>query len=146
MTTATQEIIKKLKRQEELEVHGAPNNTPKQQILNQSELAAKLLSEGKSLRWVNIKDPNKAISRKAEGYVRLPESEGGVTLGDELALFVIPTQLKEQRLARQEKLQQTRLTAYKTEMEQLAESTARTLKDKYGISVDSSRLFSDEGT
>jgi hypothetical protein len=144
-SSAVKEVLDKLKREEAINVGGAPLNTPKQHLLDKSELAAKLLSEGKVIRWVNIKSSEKVLSRQAEGWTKLAASEGGVQLGDELALFVAPATVREQRVARQQKLNEERLKSYKTEMEQLAESTARVLRDKYGISVDPGRLFTDEG-
>lgn len=133
-----------LKRREATEITGAPVRMPKQQLLDASDTQEKVGPE-KHVRWLNMKDPNKVSSRQMEGYVRVPESEGGKALGDEMATFAIPTVKRDARVAAEKEENKRRLMSHKTDMERLAESTAKVLRDKHGITVDPRRLFSDEG-
>jgi len=121
---------------------GAVPNTPKQMLLDGTDIQEK--NPEHHVRWVNIKDPQKAAGRQAEGYERVPMSEGGRQLGDELAAFRIPTQGYEARLARQEKLNEHRLSSHKVEAERMAEGIARELRDRHGIHVSAERILNND--
>lgn len=123
-------------------VSGAPTLTPKQQMLDASEVEKR--HPDKVIRWVNIRDPQKAESRRVEGYVRLSEAEGGRSLGNDLALMAIPRRLHEQKVAAIQKLNDDRLNAHRREMESVAESVAKQMRDRYGVSIDASRILVDE--
>ena len=138
------EIQKKLAAQEATTVLGAPSRTPKERMLDASSTQEKLGPEA-HVRWLNLRNPDKVAMRQAEGYVRVPESEGGKAIGDEMATFAISRKSYDARVAAQEAENKRRLVAHKSDMEKLAENTARVLKDQHGIDVDPRRLFRDEG-
>lgn len=144
MGTTVKEIADKLNRVEATTIPGAPSRTPKGQMLDATDTQAKV-GPTKHVRWLNLKDPGKIASRQMDGYVRVPESEGGKQLGDEMATFAIPIEKYDARVSAQKDENKRRLVSHKTDMERLAENTARVLKDQHGISVDPRRLFSDEG-
>jgi len=123
---------------------GAIPRTPKQNIINDPIDAYDAKNPERVSRLVNIKDPQKVASRKADGYVRVPESEGGVQLGDELALFSAPKRVREERVARQQEVNEARLGQHKTEMYHAVEAVAKEMRDKHGIPVNTDRLFVNE--
>lgn len=144
MSDTVKDIAEKLKRQEEITVPGAFTRTPKAQMLDASS-TQEAVGPDKHVRWLNLKDGNKVAVRQMEGYVRVPESEGGKALGDEMATFAIDRKRHDARVSAQQEENTRRLASHKTDMEKVAESTARILRDKYNISVDARRLFTDEG-
>jgi hypothetical protein len=121
---------------------GAAVLTPKEILLDLSDLQAK--HPDKHFRWVNIRAPGVADRRRLDGYLRLPESDGGKELGGELAVFVTTKRLHEHRVAQHQKTTEERLQAHRAEVERIADGVARELRDKYGIKVDPSRLFVNE--
>lgn len=123
-------------------VPGAPTLTPKQQMLDASDVEKR--HPDKVIRWVNIRDPQKAESRRVEGYVRLSEAEGGRSLGNDLALMAIPRAAHEAKVQAIRKLNDERLNAHRREMESVAESVAKQMRDRYGVSIDASRILVDE--
>ena len=137
-------IQERLRQQEATTVSGAPSRTPKGMMLDASETQKTIGPDG-VVRWLNLKDPNKVSMRQMEGFVRVPESEGGKQLGDEMATFAISRSCRDARVTAQKEEGERRLTSHKTDMERLAENTAQILQDKHGIRVDPRRLFSDEG-
>ena len=139
---AVSKILKKLDEQEGKTIPGARVLTPKQQLMDASE--AEKRNPDKRVRWVNIKDPQKAESRKIEGYVRLTPEEGGKALGDETALFAIPREKYEQRVAAQEQLNRERLVHHEREMESVVLAVVKELRDRHGIRVNEKRLFVNE--
>lgn len=133
-----------LKRVEDKTIPGAPVLTPKEILLNADEAIAK--NPDKRVRWVNIKTPEKARSREAQGYRRLSAEEGGKSLGDALALFAKPRELYERDVARQKQLNKERLSQHNREMEQMADQVAQILRDKHGIKISAEKLLiHDEG-
>lgn len=138
------ELQKRLAAQEAQTVPGAPVRTPKEMMLDATS-TQKAVGPEVHVRWLNLRNPDKVAMRKAEGYVRVPESEGGKQIGDEMATFAISRRAHDARVAAQEAETQRRLKSHKTDMEVLAENTARILKDKHGLDVDPRRLFRDEG-
>lgn len=142
--SAIEAIKAKLAAQEAQTVPGAPSRTPKERMLDASSTQEALGPEV-HVRWLNMKNPDKVAMRQAEGYVRVPESEGGKALGDEMATFAISRKARDARVAAQEAENKRRLVSHKTDMEKLAENTARILKDQHGITVNPERLFRDEG-
>lgn len=129
-----EKLEKELKRQEEISIAGAAVLTPKQSLL-QVPASSKNHPKNKDyhLRWVNMRDPQKAQNRKVMGWERVPESEGGATIGDEYALFRIPKQRREAIVAGFEAENKRRLQQHERDLENEAEAVARVLKDKFGI-------------
>lgn len=142
MATA-KEILEKAKRQEEQDLAGADVLTPKQALLDASTVQDKL--PDKRLRWVNLRDAQKVESRKAEGYSFVPPESGGRRLGDELALMEIPRERYERKVARQEQMNKERLEQHNREMEAVAESVAKILRDKHGVNINAERILVKEG-
>lgn len=133
------EDLKALREKENKEVPGLKLRTPRQRILDAREVQAK--HPDKHVRWVNIKDPEKAEARKEDGYQRLTSEEGGRQIGDQAALFAIP---KEQAESKRDEIRQenlARLDAHKASMMRAAEEGARTLRDKAGLNVSAERLL-----
>lgn len=124
------------------QLSGAATLTPKQMMLDLSDLRIK--HPDKHFRWVNVKAPGKADSRRLDGYIRVPESEGGQELGGELAVFVTTKANYERRVARIEENNKLRLRAHKAEVERQAEAVVRELRDKYGLKVDLNRILVSE--
>ena len=123
---------------------GAIPNTPKSMLLDASTLEKQ--NPNYKYRFVNIKDPNKAQRRLFEGYERVPEAEGGRSLGSEYALFRIPRTSFEARVARELARNKALLTAHRDEMEQVAESVAKVLRDQYGLDVSRNRILVEEAS
>lgn len=138
-TVTAAEVKKKLERIEAKEIFGAPSRLPKEMMLDASDAQEK--HPDLHLRFVNIKDPNKAAGRLAEGYRRLSDEEGGRHLGDELALFGISREVVERKREIQRQRNEMLLTQYKHEMEGAVEAVARELRDRHGVNVDTDRLF-----
>lgn len=134
--------LQALRRQEEQEVPGLRIRTPRQRILDAREVQAK--HPDLHIRWVNIKDPEKAESRKEDGYRRLTSDEGGRQIGDQAALFAIP---KEQAVQRRQDIRDenlARLDAHKAAMRRAAEEGSKQLRDQAGLNVSAERLLIDE--
>lgn len=138
----TGEALAAMKRMEAIQVPGAPNRLPKELMLDASDAIAR--HPDKHLRWVNIKDPQKAMSRQLEGYTRLTSEEGGRTIGNELALMSIPKEKYEARIDAQRKRNRELLVAHKAEMKKVVGDVARSLRDEHGVQVDEKRLLVDE--
>lgn len=94
----------------------------------------------KHLRFVNVSDDQKVQSRKAMGYTRLPSADGGKEIG-RLALFSMDREVHDERVASVKQLNKDRLEAHKSEVEQVAESISRELRDRHGIDIDPKRLM-----
>ncbi|HEY6022405.1 MAG TPA: hypothetical protein VIY48_21860 [Candidatus Paceibacterota bacterium] len=124
------------------QLSGAPSLTPKEVMLDISDLKAQ--HPDKYFRWVNIKSPGNADVRRVNGFIRVPESEGGRQLGDELALFVCTAANRDRQLANFKRLNESRLQAHKADVEQLAEGIAKELRDKHGIKINAERLLITE--
>lgn len=136
---STSEQKQELDRVEAKTIPGAPNRLPKEMMLDASDVQAK--HPDLHLRFVNIKDTNKAAGRLAEGYRRLSNEEGGRHLGDELALFGVPREVVERKRKAQAERNTALLTQYKSEMEGAVEAVVRELRDRHGINVDTNRIF-----
>lgn len=121
---------------------GAPTLTPKEVLLDLSDLKAK--HPDRHFRWVNIKAPGNADRRRLDGFIRLPESEGGRELGGEVAIFVTTKRIHEHREAEIKKANKQRLNAHRAEVENAVEAVARELRDKYGLKIDADRILVDE--
>lgn len=130
----------KLAKAEANTVPGASLMSPKQNLLNASDVEA--AHPDMRVRWLNTKNAEKVITRQAEGYVRLSETEGGRSLGGEMALFAIPKAQHEARVKRQEQMNQDRLVQHERDAERMADAIARELRDKHGISVSPDKLMS----
>lgn len=136
--------LEALRRQEEKEVSGLQVRTPRARLLDASEVQKK--HPDLHLRFVNIKDPEKAEARKEEGYRRLTSEEGGKQIGDQLALFGIPkkqAQAKAHEYRRQDRL---KLDAHRKAMQSAAEAGVRDLRDKAGLRMNVQDVLVDEST
>jgi hypothetical protein len=131
-----------LKHIEAQTLSGTPDLTPKDLLLDLSELKAK--HPDRAFRWVNIKAPGIADRRRLDGYIRLPEVDGGRELGGEVAIFVTTKRIHEHREAEIKKLNKQRLQAHRAEVENAVEAVARELRDKYGLKVSADRILVDE--
>jgi len=139
----TEDIMKELQQLERTTGgSGAIPLAPKQQMLDASAVEAK--HPDLKLRWVNIKDPQRAAVQMMKGYRRLTAEEGGRAMGDELALFGISREKFDQMVAHNRRTHAARLTAHRTEMENIAEAVARQLRDQHGIKVSAERLLVNE--
>jgi hypothetical protein len=128
------ELQSALSRQERTEGNsGAVPNTPKATLLDASDVQAS--HNEKRVRWVNINNPAKVQDRLQQGYTRIPLAEGGREVGD-LALFEIPREGYDARVADLARQNRQRLEAHKMDMERAAEGIARELRDKHGLKVD----------
>jgi hypothetical protein len=133
------ELLAKKKAELERHVPGATVLTPKEQMLDARDVEKR--HPDKAIRWVNIRDPQKAATRQLEGYVRLSEEEGGRTIGDELALMGAPREHIEAQREAIRRVTFERLNAHNNEMEQIAEGVAKVMRDRYGMSVDPKRIL-----
>lgn len=129
-------------RVEATTVPGARVLTPKEQMLDATDVAAK--HPDLHLRWVNIRDKNKAETRTREGYRRLSSDEGGRHLGDEMALFGLPREVADRKRAELERLNEERLVAHEREYEATVEGVARALRDRYGVKFNVDRILIKE--
>lgn len=137
------ELKAKLKREEATEGRsGAVPLTPKQMMLDVGDLAAK--DPEHKYRWVGAKDAQNIQKRILEGYTQVPESEGGRNLGGSLVLMKTPQRAVEARIARQTRTHEERLVQHNTEMAKVVESVVREMKDRFGVSIDPSRVFVSE--
>ena len=135
-------LAETLKHIEAQTLSGAAVLTPKEILLDLSDLQAK--HPDRAFRWVNIKAPGTADRRRLQGYIRLPESEGGRELGGEIAVFVTTQRIHEHMVEGIKKQNKQRLLAHRAEVENVVEAVARELRDKYGLKVDASRILVDE--
>lgn len=139
-------LLAQLKALQDLEnktVPGAAPLTPRQRMLDFSEVEAK--DPDHHYRIINIRDKDKAAMRIQEGFVRVSEDQGGRPLGDELALMKIPMAKYQERVRSQLDLARFRETAHVQEMTAVAESIAKQMRDIYGIKIDASRILINEG-
>lgn len=136
------EVLDRLKRQEDKSMPGASVLTPKQSLLDASDCQKQ--NPDLRVRWVSVKNADKALARRMEGYEIIPEAKGGKRLGDDLVLMGISRSKYESRIKEQERLNKARLTQHKSEMTALAESLARQLRDRHGIDIDVDRLLVNE--
>lgn len=120
---------------------GAVPLTPKAQLLDAREVESN--HKDKRLRWVNVQNAEKAQLRQAQGYERVPVAEGGRQVGN-LALFALPREEFVRREAAVERQNKDRLSAHKSEVERMAESVARELRDRHGISVSTEKILYSE--
>lgn len=134
--------LQKLRRTEEKEVPGVSIRSPRQRLLDARDVQAK--HPDKHIRWVNIKDPEKAEARREDGYMRLTSEEGGRQIGDQGALFAIPREVAERKKAEIKAENLSRLDAHKAAMRRAAEEGAKALRDKAGLSVSGARLLIDD--
>ena len=133
------EILDRIKRQESRTIPGADVLTPKQRLLDASDVQSK--HPQSRVRWVSLRDPMKVQARQADGYEILSTEQGGRRLGDESVLMACPRETYEARVAAQDRLTQDRLNAHKYELERAVEGVARLLRDKHGLDVDLDRLM-----
>lgn len=138
---AVQKIVEmrdQLKRQAEMAHSGAASNATATMLLDKTD--AERLNPGKRLRWVSIRNAQKAAMRQATGYERVPAEEGGRQVGD-LILMRLPGEEHAKRVHAIKELTQARLDAHNKESEQIAEGLARELRDRHGIKIRPEDLF-----
>lgn len=131
----------KLDRTEQLTGNsGAIPNAPKQMLLDTTEESKLEANKDKRLRWVRLGEADKGQQRVLEGYERVPEADGGRRVGN-LTLFRTSMENYERRVADVNRRSKERLKAHESEVEQMAEAVARTLRDKHGIRVDAEHIL-----
>ncbi len=135
------EMQKKLAHQEGKEHGGAPSRSPKQHLLDASEVQKAHPDD--RVRWIQTGNAERAQTRIADGYTPIPESEGGRKVGG-LSLAKTSRENYERRTAAVKQKNRERLQAHKTEVERAAEAVARELRDQHGIDVDVKRMLVDE--
>ncbi len=141
-SASTADVLARLKRQEEKSVAGANILTPKQQLLDAT--ACQALNPDLRVRWVSLRNADKALSRKVEGYEIIDEKKGGKRLGDDLVLMGIPREKYDAKIRAQERINKERLKQHKSEMLAVAEQMARQLRDRHGIDIPLDRLLVSE--
>jgi hypothetical protein len=132
------ELQSQLQRQANQEYSGAASNATATMMLDKSE--AEKLNPGSRVRWVSLRNEQKAAARQASGYVRLAAEEGGRQVGS-LVLMKLPAEEHARRVKQIDQLTQDRLHAHEKEAENMAVSLARELRDNHGIRVDPEKLF-----
>lgn len=133
--------IKALANQERVEGRaGAIPRDPKQLMLDASEVQMRPENKDRRIRWINVGNDAKALTRKANGYQILSEKEGGRRVGN-LALAYLPRKEYDRRVAEVKKANQDRLKSHTREMQEMAESVARVLRDKHGIEMDAADIL-----
>lgn len=132
----TKEQLENIERKE---VPGLAIRTPRARVLDAREVQAK--HPDLHIRWVNIKDAEKAEARREEGYRRLSSEEGGRQTGDQSALFGIPKAKADQKIRDNKAENIARLDAHKGAMMRAAEEGAKMLRDQAGLNVSAERLL-----
>ena len=89
---------------------------------------------GYHLRWLSLRNKEKLDSRIEEGYAKVPEAEGGRQLGDSMALFRIPTELRDARKRREVAQTNSRLHSVKERFAEFGERVVHKLKRDHGLS------------
>lgn len=141
MSETTGEVLKKLDTAEAKVEVGLPSLTPKQKLLDAQDVQKKF--PGKRVRWVSATFAEKMTARKLSGYEAVPEKDGGRRVGN-LVLMFCPVETYNERVRSIRKLNEERLQQHNREMEMMAESQARFLRDKMGITVTPERLLVKE--
>lgn len=150
-TSETRQKLKaladKLRQAEAKEVSGAPSNMSRTRMLDVSVIE-KMHPES-HYRYVNMTDPQKVSLRKDRGYVPVTDEEAkeaGVAArhGNELVLMKCPREEFERRVELQKRVNKERLAAHKAEVQGVAESLVKQLKDQYGLDVPLNRLMVSE--
>lgn len=111
---------------------GAVPLATKQMLLDASDVVKR--HPNLRLRWVNVNNREKAEMRQHNGYVRLPDSEGGRQVGN-LALFACSQGTYEARVKQYDELHKSRLTQHNREVGAEAEAIERIMRDRYGVKV-----------
>lgn len=140
--SAIEAIKQKLDRSEARSTPGLAVLAPKQALLDARDVEK--ANPDLRVRWVSLKNPDKMLARKMEGYDVLPTEKGGKRLGEDLVLMGIPRAKYEARVEAQRKLTAARMKQHKTEMAGLAERLARELRDNHGIDINVDRLLVNE--
>jgi len=135
-------LREQLKKQNEARFSGAAPMATATMLLDKSE--AERLNPEHRVRWVSLKNAQKAIMRQASGYERISAEEGGRQVGD-LALMRLPAEEHARRVERIKMLNRDRLSVHNKEAEQMAEAIAKELRDRHGISVSAEKIFGEQG-
>lgn len=132
------EFAKKLGRVEAKTHAGARSRQPKQSLLDASDVQAQ--HPDKKIRWSSLANPDKMEIRKHEGYERLPVSEGGRQVGNNV-LMALSKEDYDHRVAEQKKVNEQRLKQHNREVEEMAEQVAKVLRDQHGKSVSADDII-----
>jgi hypothetical protein len=103
----------------------------KQTLLDTSELSAK--NPDIHYRWANTSNREKMEQRVNEGYVTVPEEEGGRRLG-EMVLMAIPREVADARKAEYQRMTRERLGQFRKDMREAAAEMAYEAK-KRGLRI-----------
>lgn len=133
--------IRELRERESRTISGADVRMPRGSMLHAEEAIAKRPEF--HYRFVNTSAPGKADNARAMGYEKVPEDEGGKTLGD-LALFRISLERRAQIVGARDVETKDRLKRVTDDLKGEVKEMAKFLQHK-GVDVDPERLgvFSD---
>lgn len=134
------EMKEQLKKAAEAQFTGAAPAATATMLLDKTQ--AEKLNPEHRVRWVSLRNEQKAQMRVNSGYVRLSAEEGGRQVGN-LVLMKLPREEHERRVAAIKKLNQDRLSVHNREAEAMAEQIAKELRDNHGISVRPETLLGE---
>lgn len=127
-----------LERYEAMNVGGAPILMPRARLLDASY--AKEKNPDFNYRWLNITDAGKVGARRADGWERVSEDEGGIQLGEEMALFRIPKQHHNRLRQGLRNRQERSFDQPKKQFEASLNDVAKYLRDKHGIKLTDKQI------
>lgn len=127
-----------LERHEATRVSGAPILMPRSRLLDASY--AKDKNPDFNYRWVNITDGGRVGARRADGWERVPEDEGGMQLGEEMALFRIPKEQHARLRSGLRARQEASFSEPKKQFEASLDDVARMLREKHGIRLSDRQI------
>lgn len=128
--------VRELRERESRTIGGADIRMPRGSILHAEEAIAK--RPDFHYRFVNVNAPGKADNAKAIGYEKVPEEDGGKTLG-ELVLFRIPLERHSQVVGARDVETKARLKRVTEDLKGEVKSMAKYLQSR-GVDVDPERL------
>jgi hypothetical protein len=138
---AVAEVVRmrdELKKKAEQQFSGAASAATATMLLDKTE--AERQNPGKRIRWVSLRNEQKAQIRQQSGYVRLAAEEGGRQVGS-LVLMALPAEEHARRVEQIKKNTQERVVAHNKEAEQMAEGIAKELRDRHGISISPEHIY-----
>ena len=131
------ELLKKADQIEAKTVPGAPVLTPKADLLDAR--AYEEAHSEKYVRYGSTRTKDKVQQRRAEGFEAVSQKaadEAGVNAEvGSLRLMEVPREVHDARVERQEKENERRLVAHRTDVERAAESIVKQMRDRHGLDV-----------
>lgn len=131
----TAKLLEALKIAEAKLHAGAPDRSPREQLLAYGAVVQELMPEYR-VRWTSVFDPSMAEKRRQQGYERIPIEEGGKALGSELVLSRIPRKQYEAQVAKDQDLHRRRMEdGGKQILINELDKACRELRDKHNIRI-----------